>query len=106
MAELKLKVDTGSVLVPVENERGETIGEFYFNPLDSNMAKRYDNVIDFSTLSRLTKAKIRLRKSNVFPKRLKSSLIICSVTMFQRAFSVNAACLHCLQTDFSIMRMS
>lgn len=57
MAELKLKVDTGSVLVPVENERGEQIGEFYFNPLDSNMAKRYDDVIEFFNTFKVDESK-------------------------------------------------
>ena len=48
MAEtMTLKVDTGAVLIQVENEHGETMGQFEFNPVDSNLLKRYDNAVDF-----------------------------------------------------------
>ena len=44
---MKLKVETGAVTVEVEDERGEVIGTFLFNPADSNILKRYGAVVDF-----------------------------------------------------------
>ena len=43
----KLRVETGAVTVEVEDERGEVIGQFDFNPADSNILKRYSAVVDF-----------------------------------------------------------
>lgn len=47
MQELKLKANTGAVLVAVENENGRKIGEFEFIPTDSDIANRYGKVVDF-----------------------------------------------------------
>ena len=48
MAEtMKLQVETGAVTVEVEDERGRVIGQFDFNPADSNILKRYGAVVDF-----------------------------------------------------------
>ena len=48
MAEImKLQVETGAVTVEVEDERGNKIGQFDFNPTDSNILKRYGAVVDF-----------------------------------------------------------
>ena len=42
---LVLDVDTGSVVVEIR-DKGETIGEFKFNPNDSDIIKRYENVVE------------------------------------------------------------
>lgn len=48
MAEtMKLTVDTGAVQVDVEDKGGKKIGEFRFNPMDSNILLRYQKVVDF-----------------------------------------------------------
>ena len=48
MAEaMKLTVDTGAVTVQVEDENGKLLGQFDFNPTDSNILKRYGHVVDF-----------------------------------------------------------
>lgn len=47
MQELKLKVNTGAVLVAVENENGRKIGEFEFIPTDADIVNRYGKVVDF-----------------------------------------------------------
>ncbi len=44
---MKLRVETGAIEVEVEDERGETLGSFRFNPADSNILKRYGAVVDF-----------------------------------------------------------
>lgn len=44
---MKLRVETGAVTVNVEDERGEVIGSFDFNPSDSNILSRYSKVVDF-----------------------------------------------------------
>lgn len=44
---MKLKVDTGAVTVEVENEKGQVVGTFEFNPADSNILRRYGAVVDF-----------------------------------------------------------
>lgn len=44
---MKLKVETGAVSVEVEDERGQVLGRFDFNPADSNILKRYGAVVDF-----------------------------------------------------------
>ena len=44
---MKLRVETGAVSVDVEDERGEKLGCFDFNPADSNILKRYGAVVDF-----------------------------------------------------------
>lgn len=47
MEPTKLRVETGIITVEVEDERGRTIGQFDFNPADSNILKRYGAVVDF-----------------------------------------------------------
>ena len=48
MAEVsKLRVETGALSVEVEDELGQVIGAFSFNPADSNILKRYGAVVDF-----------------------------------------------------------
>lgn len=48
MAEtMKLTVATGAVTIDVIDERGKKIGEFDFNPTDSNIFRRYGAVVDF-----------------------------------------------------------
>lgn len=42
---LVLDVDTGSVVVEIR-DKGETIGEFKFNPNDADIIKRYENVVE------------------------------------------------------------
>ena len=44
---MKLRVETGAVTVDVEDERGEVIGSFDFNPADSNILERFGAVADF-----------------------------------------------------------
>ena len=44
---MRLQVETGAVTVAVEDERGETLGQFDFNPADSNILKRYGDVAAF-----------------------------------------------------------
>ena len=44
---MKLRVETGAVSVEVEDERGQVLGRFDFNPTDSNIFKRYGAVVDF-----------------------------------------------------------
>ena len=44
---MKMKVETGTVSVEVEDERGQVLGRFDFNPADSNILKRYGAVVDF-----------------------------------------------------------
>lgn len=58
MAEtLKLQVETGVVTVEVEDEHGRSIGQFDFNPSDSNILKRYGAVVDrFSAMDLDTEA--------------------------------------------------
>lgn len=48
MAEhMTLQVDTGAVTIDLTDKNGKKIGEFDFNPSDSNIFKRYENVVDF-----------------------------------------------------------
>ena len=44
---MKLQVDTGAITVDVEDEKGNSVGQFEFNPADSNILKRYGAVVDF-----------------------------------------------------------
>ena len=44
---MKLQVETGAVTVELEDENGKTLGQFDFNPADSNILKRYGAVVDF-----------------------------------------------------------
>ena len=48
MAEnMVLKVDTGAITIDLQDAKGKKIGEFDFNPSDSNIFKRYENVVEF-----------------------------------------------------------
>lgn len=48
MAEsMKLRVQTGAVSVQVEDENGNPLGQFEFNPSDSNILTRYGTVAEF-----------------------------------------------------------
>lgn len=42
---MTLNVDTGTVLVEVK-DKNEKIGEFYFNPTDLDIARRYEKVAE------------------------------------------------------------
>ena len=44
---LKLQVETGAVTVELEDEHGNALGSFDFNPADSNILKRYGAVVEF-----------------------------------------------------------
>lgn len=44
---LKLKVDTGKIVVPIEDSDGELLGEMAFIPTDMDILKRYESVVDF-----------------------------------------------------------
>lgn len=43
---MKLKVDTGSVTVVLEDAGGKQIGEFEFIPTDSDILRRFDATVD------------------------------------------------------------
>lgn len=42
---MEIKVDDGSVRVPIRNTYGEEIGEFRFRPTDIGIIERYNNMI-------------------------------------------------------------
>ena len=44
---MTLKVNTGSMLVKLEDERGEYIGEFVFSPTDTDIVSRYKEVTKY-----------------------------------------------------------
>ena len=44
---MKLKVDTGKIVVPIEDADGESLGEMAFIPTDSDILKRYKSVVEF-----------------------------------------------------------
>lgn len=44
---LTLTLETGAITIDLIDERGKKIGEFDFNPSDSNIFKRYGKVVDF-----------------------------------------------------------
>lgn len=43
----KIVVDDGLKTYTIENKRGDYLGEFTFNPSDTNIIKRHEEVIDF-----------------------------------------------------------
>ncbi len=45
MQEMKLSVDTGAVLINID-DNGEVIGQFKFNPNDLDIIKRYEHVVE------------------------------------------------------------
>ena len=40
-------IDDGSKVYTIKNKRGKIIGEFEFRPSDTNIVKRYEEVVDF-----------------------------------------------------------
>ena len=47
MAEtMKLAVDTGAITIELVDEKGRDIGTFDFNPADSNIIRRYKEVVE------------------------------------------------------------
>lgn len=44
---MKLKVDTGKIVVPIEDTDGEILGKMSFIPTDTDILKRYGSVVDF-----------------------------------------------------------
>ena len=47
MAEtMKLTVDTGAITIELVDEKGREIGTFDFNPSDSNIIRRYKEVVE------------------------------------------------------------
>lgn len=44
---LILKVNTGAVNVSLQDKDGEELGTFKFNPTDTGILTRYENVVDF-----------------------------------------------------------
>ena len=48
MAEnMKLTVNTGALVIDLEDEKGRKLGQFDFIPTDSNILDRYGKVVDF-----------------------------------------------------------
>ena len=48
MAEnMKLTVNTGALVIDLEDEKGRKLGQFDFIPTDSNILDRYEKVVDF-----------------------------------------------------------
>lgn len=44
---MTIRVNTGSILIHIEDTDGERIGEFKFNPSDVGILDRYEKVVDF-----------------------------------------------------------
>ena len=40
-------IDDGSKVYTIKNKRGKVIGEFEFRPSDTNIVKRYEEVVDY-----------------------------------------------------------
>lgn len=43
----KIVVDDGSKVYTIENKRGKVLGKFEFSPTDTNIVKRYEEVVEF-----------------------------------------------------------
>ena len=43
----KIVVDDGSKVYTIENKRAKVLGKFEFRPTDTNIVKRYEEVVDF-----------------------------------------------------------
>ena len=43
----KIVVDDGSKVYTIENKKGKVLGKFEFRPTDTNIVKRYEEVVDF-----------------------------------------------------------
>lgn len=43
----KIVVDDGSKIYTIENKRGKVLGKFEFSPTDTNIVKRYEEVVEF-----------------------------------------------------------
>lgn len=44
---MKLKVDTGKIVVPIEDTDGESLGKMTFIPTDMDILNRYGSVVEF-----------------------------------------------------------
>ena len=44
---MKLTVNTGAIVIDLEDEKGRKLGQFDFIPTDSNILDRYGKVVDF-----------------------------------------------------------
>ena len=42
----KIVVDDGSKVYTIENKRGKVLGKFEFRPTDTNIVKRYEEVLN------------------------------------------------------------
>lgn len=45
--ENKIVINDGSKIYTIENKRGKFLGKFEFRPSDTNILKRYEEVVDF-----------------------------------------------------------
>ena len=43
----KIVVDDGSKVYTIENKRGKVLGKFEFRPADTNIIKRYEEVVEY-----------------------------------------------------------
>lgn len=43
----KIVVDDGSKIYTIESKRGKVLGKFEFSPTDTNIVKRYEEVVEF-----------------------------------------------------------
>ena len=43
----KIVVDDGSKVYTIENKRGKVLGKFEFRPTDTNIVKRYEEVVEY-----------------------------------------------------------
>lgn len=59
---MRLQVETGAVTVELEDENGEALGSFSFNPADSNILKRYGAVAEHLNAIELTPAEDEQRQ--------------------------------------------
>lgn len=44
---MKLTVNTGAIVIDLEDEKGRKLGQFDFVPTDSNILDRYEKVVEF-----------------------------------------------------------
>ena len=43
----KIVVDDGSKVYTIKNKRGKVLGKFEFRPTDTNIVKRYEEVVEY-----------------------------------------------------------
>ena len=64
-------VDDGSKEYTIKNKRGKVLGKFEFSPTDTNIVKRYEEVVEFYNSYQLPKNPTetlgRMRKKLSFP---------------------------------------